>query len=235
MITIRKAAERGATQLDWLESYHSFSFGQYYDPKHMGFASLRVINDDTVIAGAGFGQHPHNDAEIVSYVLEGAMEHRDSMGNGSVIRAGDVQHMSAGHGIVHSEFNHSDSEPVRFLQIWFMPDKTNIEPKYQQRSISEADKRGKLKLIASPQGDDETIQIQQDVFMYSGLFDAAESVSYTVKPDRSVWVQVANGTVQLNNIPLEQGDGAAISDEQTVEISDGKNAEVLLFDLGSNQ
>lgn len=232
MIQIRRAEDRGPTRIDWLDSKHSFSFGEYYDPQHMGFGPLRVINEDRVIPGAGFHPHGHRDMEIISYVLDGALEHKDSIGTGSVIRPGDVQRMSAGSGIRHSEFNHSDSEPVHFLQIWIVPEARNLEPGYEQKAFAEREKRGKLKLVGSRDGRDGSITIHQDVAMYAGLFDRGESESFELAADRAAWVQVARGQVKLNEQPLEAGDGASITDLQQLEIEGLDDAEVLLFDLG---
>ncbi|MEM7053661.1 MAG: pirin family protein [Pseudomonadota bacterium] len=235
MINIRKADERGPTKIDWLDSKHSFSFGQYYDPKHMGFGPLRVINEDRVIPGAGFQPHDHRDMEIISYVLDGALEHKDSIGTGSVIRPGDVQRMSAGSGIRHSEFNHSETDPVHFLQIWIVPEEKNIDPGYEQKSFDHESKRGRLRLVGSRDGRDDSITIHQDVNLYVGLFDRGESESFELAADRAAWVQVARGQIRLNDQTLEAGDGASITDLQQLEIEGLDDAEVLLFDLGGVQ
>jgi redox-sensitive bicupin YhaK (pirin superfamily) len=230
MITIRPANERGHANHGWLNTYHTFSFANYYDPGHMGFRSLRVINEDRVAPGKGFGMHQHRDMEILTYVLEGALEHRDSLGTGSIIKPGDVQKMSAGSGIAHSEFNPSADEPVHFLQIWIMPDRAGIKPKYEQKAITQGE--GKLQLIAAPSEGDGTVHIQQDVNLYRALLDSGDSVTHPLQPDRHAWVQVTRGEVTLNGQPLHAGDGAAVSDEEKLEIEAKENAEVLLFDLG---
>ena len=232
MMNIRKAEDRGPTRIDWLDSKHSFSFGEYYDPKHMGFGPLRVINEDRVTPGAGFHPHGHKDMEIISYVLDGALEHKDSIGTGSVIRPGDVQRMSAGSGIRHSEFNHSKTDPVHFLQIWIVPEEKNIDPGYEQKSFERETKRGQLKLVGSRDGRDDSITIHQDVNLYVGLFDQGEQDTFVLSRDRAVWVQVARGQVRLNDQLLEAGDGASITDLKQLDIEGVDDAEVLLFDLG---
>ena len=232
MIALRPAAERGVTDFGWLDSRHSFSFGDYYDPNNMGFGPLRVINEDRVRAGAGFDTHGHRDMEIISYVLDGALEHKDSIGTGSVIRPGDVQRMSAGTGIRHSEFNHSKTEPVHFLQIWLLPGREGIKPGYEQRTFTDADKRGKLRLVASPDGRDGSVTVHQDAELYATLLDDGARVTHALKPARRAWVQVARGAVEVNGRALAAGDGAAISNEREVAISAIANgSEVLLFDL----
>ena len=232
MITIRPASERGTANFGWLDSKHSFSFGNYYDPNHMGFGSLRVINEDKVAPGKGFGTHPHRDMEIISYVLEGSLEHKDSIGNGSIIRPGDVQRMSAGTGILHSEFNASKIDPVHFLQIWILPDKQRLQPSYEQKHFSTADKQGKLRLVASPQGRDNSVTIHQNVNLYVTSLQDGEKVSHTIDKNHLVWVQVAKGAVLLNDQNLYAGDGAAIYQEIEITLtSTADNAEVLVFDM----
>jgi quercetin 2,3-dioxygenase len=231
MIRIRKSEERGHFDHGWLNTYFSFSFADYYDPKHIHFRTLRVLNDDRVAPGQGFPTHPHRDMEIVTYVLEGALEHRDSMGSGSVIRPGDVQYMSAGTGVTHSEFNASKSEPVHLLQIWMFPEQPGFKPAYGQKTFSEEEKRGKLRLVASPDGRDGSIKIRQDNELYATVLGNGEAVRHQLKPERHAYVQVARGSVTLNGQELETGDGAAISAEKAVELTGVENAEVLLFDL----
>jgi len=231
MIKIRKSEERGHFDHGWLNTYFTFSFADYYDPKHVHFRTLRVLNDDRVAPGQGFPTHPHRDMEIVTYVLEGALEHRDSMGTGSVIRPGDVQYMSAGSGVTHSEFNASDKEPVHLLQIWMFPEKQGFQPKYGQKNFSEAEKRGKLRLLVSPDGRDGSIQIRQDNELYATVLGKGEAVRHELKADRHAYIQVARGSVTLNGTQLEAGDGAAISTEKAVELTGVNRAEVLLFDL----
>lgn len=233
MITIRKADQRGHASHGWLETYHTFSFADYHDPHHMGFADLRVINDDVIAPGRGFGTHPHRDMEIITYVLEGALEHKDSMGNGSVMRPGDVQRMSAGTGVAHSEFNHSSDEPVRLLQIWILPDRSGHTPGYEQKHFADEEKRGRLRLIASKSGDEGSVSLNQDARVFAGLFDGDESANYTVSEGRVAWLQVANGALMLNGQRLETGDGASIESAGELLISDGDNAEVLLFDMAA--
>ncbi len=231
MITIRKSRERGHFDHGWLNTYFTFSFADYYDPQHVHFRTLRVLNDDRVAAGAGFPEHPHRDMEIVTYVLEGALEHRDSMGNGSVIRPGDVQYMSAGSGVTHSEFNASKSEPVHLLQIWMFPEKKGFKPAYDQKNFPREDKQGKLRLVASPDGRDGSVTIRQDNELYATVLGTGESVRHELKPERYAFVQVARGSVKLNGTTLGEGDGAAISGEKAIELTGVKDAEVLLFDL----
>jgi redox-sensitive bicupin YhaK (pirin superfamily) len=231
MITIRPADQRGHADHGWLNTYHTFSFANYYDPAHMGFRSLRVINEDRVQGGQGFGTHSHRDMEILTYVLEGALEHNDSMNNGSIIFPGDVQRMTAGTGVAHSEYNHSDTEPVHFLQIWLMPEKSGIIPGYEQRTFLDEEKRGKLKLIGARDGRDEAVTIHQDVSLYSAVLEPGEKVSHDLTDGRHAWLQVARGAVTLNGTQLRQGDGAAISDEKTLEIEATEPTEILLFDL----
>lgn len=232
MLNIRYAEERGPSNIGWLKSKHTFSFANYFDPKFMGFESLRVINEDKVIPGAGFGTHPHNNMEIISYVLDGALEHKDSMGNGSIIRKGDVQRMSAGTGITHSEYNHSKSDGVHFLQIWFLPKKKNIQPSYEQKSFSDDDKRGKLKLVLSENGREGSVSINQDVDMYAGILDdASQSFTHKIKKDRKAWVQVARGSLTLNGEDIRAGDGVAIDSDTELKFENGNNAEVIVFDM----
>jgi redox-sensitive bicupin YhaK (pirin superfamily) len=231
MITLRKSQERGHANHGWLDTYHSFSFADYYDPDHMGFSSLRVINDDRIAPGAGFPTHPHRDMEIITYILEGALEHKDSMGNGSVIRTGDVQRMSAGTGVSHSEFNHSGTEPVRLLQIWILPAQKSITPGYEQRFFAPEEKRGKLRLVASPDGKDGSITLHQDARLYASLLMAGDAVSYHSEPGRRSYLQVATGQLELNGLLLSEGDGAAISGEPEIRLSSATGAEILLFDL----
>jgi redox-sensitive bicupin YhaK (pirin superfamily) len=232
MINVRHAEERGTADFGWLDSRHTFSFGDYYDPEQMGFGPLRVINEDRVSPGQGFGTHGHRDMEIISYVLEGALEHKDSIGTGSVIRPGDVQVMSAGTGIRHSEFNHSKTEPVHFLQIWVVPDREGIAPRYEQKTFPDADKRGRLRLVGSSDGRDGSVVIHQDVKLYAALLSAGEQVTQALRPGRKGWLQVARGAVVLNGHELGVGDGAAVEGEQVLTVdakTDG--AEVLVFDL----
>jgi quercetin 2,3-dioxygenase len=231
MITIRKASERGHANHGWLDSHHTFSFADYYDPKHMGFRALRVINDDRVEAGRGFGSHPHRDMEIISYVLEGALAHKDSMGTGATIRPGDVQRMSAGTGVVHSEFNASKADEVHFLQIWLMPTKRGIEPGYEQKTFTDEDKRGTLRLVASPDGEAGSIKIHTDARMYAGLFGAGERAQLELADKRGAWVHVARGNIKVNDQLLGEGDGLALEGERTLRVEGVDDAEVIVFDL----
>ncbi len=231
MLAIRRSQERGHANHGWLDTHYTFSFSDYYDPEHMHFRTLRVINDDRVAGGGGFPMHPHRDMEIVTYVLEGGLEHRDSMGNGSVIRPGDVQRMSAGTGVTHSEFNASKTEPVHLLQIWMFPERKGIKPSYEQKMFSEADKRSRLRLVASPDGRDGSVTIHQDNELYATVLRKGDQVRHELKPERHAWVQVARGSVKLNGQELAEGDGAAISEEKAIELAGLKDAEVLLFDL----
>ncbi len=231
MITVRKAADRFHTDAGWLDSWHTFSFADHYDPQHMGFSALRVINDDTVAPGQGFGAHPHRDMEILSYVLSGALAHKDSTGGGGVIRPGEVQRMSAGSGVVHSEFNGSRDEPVHFLQIWLLPGKRGIAPGYEQKKFDLADRRGKLRLLASSGGKDGSLVIHQDANVYGALLDGDERIVSAVPAGRSAWVHVARGSLDLNGKRLSAGDGATVEGERELTLSGGKDAEVLLFDL----
>src|ERR1700757_4411393 len=231
MIQIRKSDTRGHANHGWLDSRFTFSFAEYFDPTHVEFRTLRVMNDARIAGGGGFPTHPHRDMEIVTYVLDGELAHKDSMGNGSVIKPGDVQYMSAGTGVAHSEFNASDKVPVHMYQIWMFPDKNGHKPTYDQKHFSEAEKRGKLRLVVSLDGRDGSVKIRQDNELYATLLGAGESVKHELKPERHAYVQVARGSVTLNGKPLEVGDGAEISAEKTLELTGIKNAEVLLFDL----
>ncbi|HEY0405415.1 MAG TPA: pirin family protein [Pyrinomonadaceae bacterium] len=231
MINVRRAKERGHFDFGWLDTYHTFSFGDYYDPRFMGFRDLRVINEDRVHPGHGFPTHGHRDMEIVTYVLEGGLEHRDSIGTGSVIRPGEVQRMSAGRGVRHSESNHSESEPVHLLQIWIMPDEQGIEPSYEQKNYTDEEKRGRLRLIASRDGRDGSVHIHQDAAIYAALLEPGQEVTHTLGPQRHAWAQVARGAVNINGQSLEQGDGAAVSDESSLKIEGREASEILLFDL----
>ena len=231
MITIRKSEERGHFDLGWLDTYHTFSFDQYYDPAHMHFRTLRVINEDRVSPAKGFPTHSHRDMEIITYILSGELEHRDSMGNGSVIRPGDVQRMSAGTGVAHSEFNPSETESVHLLQIWIMPRARNLPPGYEQKFFSEEERGGRLHLVASEDGRDGSVTIQQDARLYATILEAGSSVEHTLADKRSAWIQVARGNVDVNGQELNQGDGAAVSHEQLLRLAAKDEAEVLLFDL----
>ena len=231
MIQIRKSDDRGHANHGWLDTHFTFSFADYHDPKHVHFRTLRVMNDDRVAGGGGFPMHPHRDMEIVTYVLEGALEHRDSMGNGSVIKPGDIQYMSAGTGVTHSEFNASKTEPVHLYQIWMFPEKQGLKPAYGQKNFSEAEKRGKLRLLVSADGRDGSVKIRQNNDLYATVLRDGESVKHALKPERHAYVQVARGTVKLNGTKLDEGDGAAISEEQAIELTGVKDTEVLLFDL----
>lgn len=231
MITIRKAEERGHANHGWLDSYHTFSFANYYDPKYMGFRALRVINDDTVSGGAGFGKHGHRDMEIITYVLEGAVEHQDSIGNTAVVKPGEVQRMSAGTGIMHSEFNHSKNDSVHFLQIWIMPDTTGLPPSYEQRTFNIANEPGTLRLVAAKDSRDGALKIHQDVDLYTAVLEKDSSVTHELKSQRHAWIHIARGAVNVNGLPLKMGDGAAISEESKLTIEATEKAEFLLFDL----
>jgi redox-sensitive bicupin YhaK (pirin superfamily) len=229
MLTIRRAKDRGHANHGWLDTHHTFSFADYYDPNFMGFRALRVINEDRVAGGGGFGKHSHRDMEIISYVLEGTLAHHDSMGTGSQIRPGDVQRMSAGTGVMHSEMNPSDDEPVHFLQIWIVPAERGIQPGYEQKRFEETERRDRLRLLASPDGSDGSVTIHQDVRLYTALLDGT-SVTHELQPNRFGWVQVTRGEVDVNGQTLQAGDGASISDESSIVLS-GRAAEVLVFDL----
>lgn len=228
---IRRSSERGHADHGWLRSFHTFSFADYYEPAHMGFGALRVINEDRVQPGKGFGTHPHRDMEIISYVLEGGLEHRDSMGNGSVIKPGDVQRMSAGTGVAHSEFNASRSELVHFLQIWIVPEERGITPSYEQRSFSEAERQGQLRLVASRDGRDGSVLVHQDVNLYASLLGAGERIRYEVPAARKAWIHVARGSVEIGGTRLDAGDAAAVRDAGGLDIAGKDAAEVLVFDL----
>jgi redox-sensitive bicupin YhaK (pirin superfamily) len=231
MLEIRRANDRGHANHGWLDSYHSFSFADYWDPRHVEFGPLRVINEDRVVPGAGFGTHGHRDMEIISYVLEGELAHKDSTGTSSVIRQGDVQRMSAGRGVMHSEFNNSQSQPVHFLQIWIQPDVTGIAPEYEQKRFEPEDKRGRLRLVASPDGADGSIRIHQDARLFTGLLDGAERTTLEVAPGRRLYVHVARGKVTANGEVLDAGDALKLTDTLVLSLADGADAEVLVFDL----
>ena len=227
MIALRPAEERGHTRLSWLDSRHTFSFDRYHDPRHMGFRVLRVINEDRVDPGQGFGTHPHRDMEILTFVLEGALEHKDSLGNGSVIRPGDVQRMTAGTGISHSEFNPSRTEPVHFLQVWILPERPGLEPSYEQRSFPAAG----LRLVGSRDGREGSVRIHQDVLVYVARLSPGEEVVHALAPGRHAWIQMARGAAQVNGTRLAAGDGAALSEERSVTLRGVDGAEALVFDL----
>jgi hypothetical protein len=231
MMSIRRSSERGFADNGWLKSFHSFSFAEYHDPNFMGFGPLRVINEDRVAPGMGFGTHGHRDMEIISYVLDGELAHRDSMGNGSVIRPGDVQRMSAGRGVMHSEYNHAKTQTTHFLQIWIEPNVTGIAPSYEEKRFEAADKRGRLRLIASPDGTEGSVMIHQDARVYAGLFDAAEMASLVVAQGRCAYVHVARGSVSVNDVVLDPGDAARITAAGPIVLANGMGAEVLVFDL----
>ncbi len=230
-ITIRKASERGHAHHGWLNSYHTFSFADYYDPNYMGFRHLRVINEDRIKGGCGFGTHPHRDMEIISYVIEGALEHKDSMGNGSIIRSGDVQIMSAGTGVTHSEYNPSQTEIGHFLQIWIIPNQKGVTPRYQQRYFPPESKQNQLRLLVSADGEDYSVLIHQEIKLYASLLDPGYSLSYQFAPEHYGWVQLVRGKMRVNEIELETGDGMAIANPETLEFHSLESAEFLLFDL----
>jgi len=230
-IKIRKAGDRGTAEHGWLHSRHTFSFANYYDPEHMGFRSLRVINDDRVEPGEGFGTHPHRDMEIISYVVDGALEHKDSMGNGSVIRPGDVQRMSAGSGVTHSEYNPQNDKPVHFLQIWIQPAELGIEPGYEQKAYTPEEKTNVLRLVASPNGADGSVTIHQDVKLYASILEPGAEIIQAFNPDRHLWVQVIKGRLTLNDENLETGDGAAIKNADQLHFVGIDQSEILVFDL----
>lgn len=231
MINIRKSKERGHFDHGWLNTYHTFSFDQYYDPRYMGFRSLRVINEDFVAPGRGFPTHGHRDMEIITYILEGALQHEDSMGNGSVIRPGDVQRMTAGTGVRHSEKNASNEERVHLLQIWILPNADSLTPGYEQKAFSEAERRGRLRLIASNDGRDDSVKLNQDVSLFASILDGGEEVERTMDPVRYGWIQVARGAVTVNGEKAEQGDGVVVVAEPSLKIKAEEPAEILLFDL----
>jgi len=231
MITVRKSEERGHFDLGWLDTYHTFSFDRYYDPAHMHFRSLRVINEDRVQPGQGFPTHSHRDMEIITYILSGALEHRDSMGNGSVIRPGDVQRMTAGTGVSHSEFNPSKTESVHLLQIWILPERRDLPPGYEQKTFTDEERRGSLRLIASSDAQEGSVAINQDARVYAGILNADQKINYRLAENRYAWLQIARGTIELNQAELRQGDGAAVSAEGNLSIVAHDQAELLLFDL----
>jgi hypothetical protein len=231
MIAVRRSHERGHAQHGWLDTYHTFSFAGYHDPRYTGFRALRVINEDRVEPGTGFGTHSHRDMEILTYVLEGSLAHKDSMGNGSVIRPGDVQRMTAGTGVSHSEYNHSQVDPVHLLQIWILPERKGLEPGYEQRSFPGGQRQGRLRLIAARDGRDGAVTIHQDVQVYSGLLSAGDELTHRLGPGRHAWVQVARGAVRVNGHLLKAGDGAAVSDEGELRLTADHASELLLFDL----
>ncbi len=235
MLEIRKASERGIAEHGWLSSRHTFSFGQYHDPSQVGFSDLLVINDDRVAPGKGFGKHPHKDMEIFTYVLDGALEHEDTMGTGSVIKPGDVQMMSAGTGIAHSEFNHSKSKPVHFLQIWIVPDKKMVAPRYQQIHFSLKEKRGKLRLIISPEGNEGSLGVHQDARIYAGFFSDGESATLNLNKGQYAYVHIARGSIKVNGLELSEGDGLRVREERSLFLSGGHDAEVLVFDLRARE
>jgi quercetin 2,3-dioxygenase len=232
VISFRDRMARGTSRTGWLDSRHTFSFAEYRDPQHMGFRNLRVINEDRVVPGAGFPPHSHHDMDIISYVLEGTLEHKDSLGNGTQIRPGDVQRMSAGTGITHSEFNPSKTEPVHFLQIWIIPDQRNLPPSYEQKEFPIEARRGRLQLVAAPDARDEAVTLHQDARLLIATLRSGEKVNYAVEHGRGIWVQVARGIVVLNGTEMREGDGAAVENEKAVEVEADTDGEVLLFDLG---
>jgi len=232
MITVRKSAERGLGSHGWLESHHTFSFANYYDPRQMGFRQLRVINEDTVAPGRGFGAHQHENMEIISMVMEGALAHKDSTGGEGVLRRGEVQRMSAGTGVVHSEFNGSETEPVHFFQIWIMPERAGIAPGYEQKLFPDEARRGTLRLVVAPGGEEGALDIHQDARLYSSILDQGQRVEHQLQEGRGAWIQVARGSVILNGTALSAGDGAAIENESRLQIVADEPAEILLFDLG---
>jgi redox-sensitive bicupin YhaK (pirin superfamily) len=232
MITVRHANERGKTEIRWLDSHHTFSFNRYYDPRYMGFRALRVINEDYVIPGAGFGTHSHSDMEILSYVLEGALAHKDSSGGQGVIRPSEWQRMTAGTGISHSEFNASQTEPVHFLQIWILPEQEGLKPEYEQKEFPTANRQGRLRLVVSRDGSEGSLTIHQDVKVFNALLSVGQSVSYELNQERHAWVQMIKGEISLNSVSLQAGAGAAVSDESTLTLKATSDAEIVLFDLG---
>jgi hypothetical protein len=231
MLTIRPSEQRGRSQLGWLDSRHTFSFGDYHDPAQMGFGPLRVINEDRVAPGRGFATHAHANMEIISYVLAGALEHKDSLGTGSVIRPGEVQRMSAGHGVTHSEFNPSVSEPVHFLQIWIQPDRLNVAPRYDQKAFAASERRGRLRLVVSPDAADGSIAIHRDARLYASLLAPGESLQHALAPGRRAWLQVARGALRADGALLRAGDGAAVEGQPALAVIGVEDAELLLFDL----
>ncbi|OAB63428.1 quercetin 2,3-dioxygenase [Leptolyngbya valderiana BDU 20041] len=231
MLAVRKSEARGTANYGWLKSYHSFSFANYYDPNFMGFRSLRVVNEDTVAGGTGFGTHPHREMEIISYVLEGVLEHEDSTGGRSRIRAGEVQRMTAGTGIAHSEFNGSQQNPVRLLQIWILPNQRGLPPSYEQKTYSEADKRGRWCLVASPDGRERSLTVHQDVLLYATILSPGETLTYALSPQRYAWLQVVRGDIEVNGAILSGGDAVSVEKTEALDVSALSEAEVLLFDL----
>ena len=232
MITIRKSTDRGHANHGWLDSFHTFSFADYHDPAHMGFGPLRVINEDRVQGGAGFPTHGHRDMEIISYVISGALEHKDNLGTGSVIVPGDVQRMTAGRGVMHSEYNASKTEKVHFLQIWVLPRERGLPPAYEQKTFAD-ERRGKLRIVASPDGRQGSLSIHQDVEIYAALLSAGQAVAHSLAPGRSAWVQVARGSVTLDGVPLVAGDGASVRNQESLNIAADADSEILLFDLAA--
>ena len=231
MLTLRKSQDRGYADHGWLKSFHSFSFADYYDPAHMGWGNLRVINEDRITPGTGFGTHGHRDMEIISYVLEGELAHKDNMGNGRAIPPGDVQRMSAGRGVMHSEYNHAPNDTTHFFQIWIQPNVRGIAPSYEQRTFPTAEKRGALRLVASPDGAQASVQLNADARLYAGLFDGAETAKLTLDPARKAYVHLVRGRLTVNGQTLEGGDAAMLAQEAQLTLSDGDDAEVLVFDL----
>jgi len=231
MITLRKANDRGRSQISWLDSYHTFSFSSYFDPDHSGFSELLVINEDRVIPAGGFPTHSHQDMEIITYVLSGSLEHKDSIGNTSIIYPGDTQRMSAGKGITHSEFNSSDEDPVHFLQIWIQPNVKGIDASYEQKHVPAEKKQGSLKLIASAEGGNDSVKIHQDVKLYASILNETDNIDYTISPNRNIYIHIAKGDVTLNDFALSEGDGAKITGESKIKINSPSSAEILLFDL----
>ncbi len=231
MITLRRASDRGHAEHGWLKSYHTFSFAGYHDPEHMGFRDLRVINEDIVQPGKGFGTHSHRDMEIITYVLDGVLEHKDSMGNGSLIRPGEVQRMTAGTGVTHSEYNHSQEDIVHFFQIWIVPEREGLESSYEQTVFPESERLNSPRLIASRDGNEDSVTVHQDVEIYSSILEPGKAISYRLRTDRYAWVQVARGSVAVRGESLEQGDAAAISSEELVEVRAAAASEIILFDL----
>jgi redox-sensitive bicupin YhaK (pirin superfamily) len=231
MLALRKSQDRGYADHGWLKSYHSFSFADYQDPAHMGWGNLRVINEDRIAPGSGFGTHGHRDMEIISYVLSGSLAHKDSMGNGTVIPPGDVQRMSAGTGVMHSEFNHAENAETHFLQIWIQPHARAIAPGYEQKTFVEAEKRGRLRLVASPDGAQESVAVHADASLYAGLFDGDESITLTLNPARKAYVHLVRGRIEVNGQALQAGDAALLADEPSLLLTHGNDAEVLVFDL----
>jgi redox-sensitive bicupin YhaK (pirin superfamily) len=234
MLTVRKSQERGYADHGWLKSFHSFSFAGYYDPEHMGFGNLRVINEDRIAPGTGFGNHGHRDMEIISYVLSGELAHRDTLGNVKGIPPGDVQRMSAGRGVMHSEFNHAKDRTTHFLQIWIEPNVNGIEPGYEQKAFADEEKRGRLRLVASPDAEQGSVRIHADARVYAGLFDGAEQATMSLDPKRPVYVHLVRGELTVNGSRLGQGDAAKLQGENQLKLSEGKDAEVLVFDLAEH-